>query len=179
MDNNTPKGGKGADMPDSTTTPAAEGTTTTPADGGATEPAFKAITSQEDLDRIIAGRLAREAKKYDGYDELKKKAAELDKLQESAKSDLQKAQERAEAAEARAKLLEQQQQRTQWVNEVSKETGVPAAALHGDTLEDIKAVAAELQPHFKKNATPYAPGQGSKPAEGDGGIDPIRAMLQR
>lgn len=66
--------------------------------------------SQAELDKIVQDRLAREAKKYDGFDDLKTKAAEFDKLQEAQKTELQKATDRAtelekkaNAAEARAK----------------------------------------------------------------------------
>ena len=59
---------------------------------------FKQITTQEELDAVIRDRLKRErakaAEKYADYDDLKAKAAELDQLRESQKSDLEKANEK-------------------------------------------------------------------------------------
>jgi hypothetical protein len=55
--------------------------------------------SQTDVDRIVQDRLAREHQKYEGFDELQKKAAQFDKLEEEQKSELQKALDRVEKAE--------------------------------------------------------------------------------
>lgn len=66
---------------------------TPPADGG-----FKPITSQDDLNRIIAARIERERAKYADYDDLKAKAARLDEIEEANKSETQK------LAEAKAAL---------------------------------------------------------------------------
>lgn len=60
---------------------------------------FKAITTQEDLNKIIAERVNRERGKYADYKDLKAKAAEYDKVAEASKSDLEKANERAAQAE--------------------------------------------------------------------------------
>ncbi len=59
--------------------------------------------TQDDVDRIIAERLSRaKATAPADYDEVKKKAAEWDKVQEGQKSELQKAQDKlAEAEQAR------------------------------------------------------------------------------
>lgn len=51
---------------------------------------WKAPASQEELDRIINDRLARERKKYEGHSDYKAKAEQFDKLQESQKSNEQK-----------------------------------------------------------------------------------------
>ena len=59
---------------------------------------FSAPSSQEELDRIIQKRIERERSKFADYDDLKAKAAEFEKFEESQKSELEKAQERAERA---------------------------------------------------------------------------------
>jgi len=59
--------------------------------------------TQADVDRIVQERLARaKSTPPPDYDDLKEKAAEFDKLQESNRSDLERATERAEKAEALA-----------------------------------------------------------------------------
>ena len=52
---------------------------------------FKAITSQEEFDNALKGRLAREAAKYADYGELKAAKTKYDELLESQKSEAQKA----------------------------------------------------------------------------------------
>jgi hypothetical protein len=64
-------------------------------------PADKTFT-QAELERTVQDRLARERKKYEGYEDLKKRAEEYDKLQDAQKTELQKAQERADKAEQTA-----------------------------------------------------------------------------
>ena len=63
---------------------------------------FKAPTSQEELDRIIQARVSREQAKYADYDTLKTAAQKLADFEESQKTELQKAADRASAAEATA-----------------------------------------------------------------------------
>lgn len=75
--------------------------------------------SQADLDRIVETRLARERQKYEGFDDLKKKAEEYDKLEEAQKTELQKAQDRATKAEADAKAA----------SDRAKETALRAAII--------------------------------------------------
>lgn len=60
--------------------------------------------SRDDVNRIVADRLAREAKKYEGFDDLKAKAARLDEIEAQNASELDKATRRA-ADEARAELM--------------------------------------------------------------------------
>lgn len=66
--------------------------------------------SQEDLDRIVGERLARERsnapKVPDDYEDLKAKAARLTELEAAGQSDLDKANARAEQAEAKAQQAE-------------------------------------------------------------------------
>lgn len=54
---------------------------------------FEAITSEEQLDKLLGDRLARERAKFADYNDLKAKAAQFDQASEAAKSDLQKATE--------------------------------------------------------------------------------------
>jgi len=129
---------------------------------------FKAITSQADLDRIIGDRLARERGKFADYDELKAKAAKLDEHEQASKSEVQKAIERAEAAEKRAAELEAKDQRAQWAAEIVEDSAVPASALRGSTraeLEEHFAVLKDLIKPQSQTRTSTPPG---KPASGAG-----------
>lgn len=53
--------------------------------------------TQAEVDKIVADRVARERKKFGDYDDLKKKAAEFDKIKESQKTELEKAKDRETA----------------------------------------------------------------------------------
>lgn len=130
-------------------------------------PAYTPPATQADLDRIIADRVSRERAKYGDYADLKAKAAEHDKAQEAAKSDLQKAVERAEAAEKRAQEYEQRDQRAKWAADIVKDSPVPASALRGSTEDELKAHFEELkalipaEPPKKGAVGPYVPGEGN------------------
>lgn len=92
----------GSDNTGNTPAPATSGAETPPA--AQTPPAGKTFT-QEDLDRIIADRLAREREKTKDYDELKKAADELKKLQDAQLTEQERQKkELAEAQQARADL---------------------------------------------------------------------------
>lgn len=64
--------------------------------------AFTPPSSQEELNRIIEKRLERERSKYADYDDLRKRAAKLDEIEAEQMSEVEKAQKRAEEAEAAA-----------------------------------------------------------------------------
>jgi hypothetical protein len=67
------------------------------ADGG-TE--FKPITSQDELNRALADRLARERAKYADYKDVKAKADRLDQIEAANKTEAEKVAERIAALEA-------------------------------------------------------------------------------
>ena len=72
--------------------------------------------------------------------ELTPKAKQLDEIQESQKTELQRLQERLAAAEGQASELALAKDRA----EVAAEKGVPATLLHGTTREELEAAADAL-----------------------------------
>lgn len=101
---------------------------------------FDPITSQEEFDKRLAGRLGRERAKFADYDAVKAKAAKFDELEAANKTELQKLAERAEAAEKRAAQAESVALRSK----VAAAKGVPASSLTGTTEEELTASADEL-----------------------------------
>ena len=99
------------------------------------EPAFRTITSQRQLDTIIAERLKRERAKFADYADLREKAATVDELTS-----------RAEQAEGRLAELEH------------AEYGVPASALRGETQKELTEHAALLSELLHGGATGGAAG---------------------
>lgn len=99
-------------------------------------PAFHPPASQEELDRMIGKRVAREREKFADYDELKVKAEKTDELQ------------------AALDKLQAEQQHTQWVLAASEATGVPAKHIRGDSEKEILAHAESLVELLKSGGTP-------------------------
>ena len=112
--------------------------------------AFTPITSQEDLDKVIGARLAREREKFADYDDLKAAASKL-----------------AEA-EARLSQIDAQAALDKIRNDVAKEAGVPADLLRGSTKDELAAHASALAEALKaRPSVPVIPTQGATPSVSD------------
>lgn len=138
---------------------------------------FKAITSQADLDRILGDRLARERAKFADYDEVKAKAAEFDKVSEASKSEIQKALDRAAAAEKEAEGYRQREQVQKWARDIVKGSSIPADVLRGGTEEELRAHFEQL-----KALAPAAPRRTAVPAgkaDAGGGESRAAAALRQ
>ena len=109
--------------------------------------AFTPITTQEDLDKVIGARLARERDKYADYDDLKAAASKL-----------------AEA-EARLAQIDAQAALDKIRNDVAQEAGVPADLLRGSTKDELTAHASALAEALKERpSVPVIPTQGATPS---------------
>ena len=95
---------------------------------------FTPITSQEQLNSVLADRLRRERAKYADYADLKEKAGTVEELTA-----------RAEAAEAKIAELTHANEVRSWRDEIATEYGVPADALRGETKEALEEHATQLQ----------------------------------
>ena len=113
---------------------------------------FEAITSQEDFDKAIQARIARERAKFPDYEELKAKAAKLAEIEETNKTEAEKTAERLAAAEKRASELELRSIRA----EVAAAKSVPAVLLSGSTQEELEASADALIAFKGQSAKPSA-----------------------
>lgn len=123
---------------------------------------FTAITSQEDFDKAIQARIAREQAKFADYDEKAAAAAELAQLKEANKTEAEKTTERLAAAEKRASELETRAARA----EVAAAKGIPVELLANasGTQEQLEAFAESLI-KFKGEQSPQrmvVPGEGTQ-----------------
>lgn len=84
------------------------------------------------------------------------KAQKFDALEEANKTELQKLIERAEKAEQIASQLQTEKDRAALAETVVKGTDVPAAMLHGNTEDQMRAELEQLLA-FRGAATPPAP----------------------
>lgn len=135
------------------------------------------LNSQEDLDSLVKDRLAREAKKYEGFEDFKAKAGQYDdlvakdypgQLEKSQKSlDELKAQLEKATVDAKAKAdadaasiadLTSKLSAADLANtrtRVALSSGLPfevADRLKGTTEEEIKADAEAMAPFFSRQA---------------------------
>lgn len=117
---------------------------------------FKAPSSQEELDRIIQGRLDRERKRFADYNDLKVRAAKLAEIESANQTEAEKVQARLDAAEKRATELEAKAIRA----EVAAAKGVPSALLTGSTQEELEAAADALLA-FRGEQKPAGPSSSS------------------
>ena len=116
----------------------------TESDGAEADSGFEAITSQEQLDKILSKRLERERAKYSDYEELKQKAAEA-------------ADSRSEVEKLHDRVKELEQERRQSALEAAKakaasEYGVPADLLVGDDTDAVEAHAKRLAEYVAAQA---------------------------
>lgn len=137
------------------------GTEETNSQGAEGAKEFEAITSQEDFDKAIQARIARERAKFADYEQLKADAAELSKIRESQKSAEQRQQEALAAAQQELAELRIAKDRA----EIAAEKGVPVGLLTGGTRDEI-AAAADALIQFKGEAAPqrlHVPHEGKSP----------------
>ena len=134
--------------------------------------------TQAQLDAIVTSRLSQERGKYADYEDLKAKAAELDKLREAGRSELEKAQTAAADYKAKFEALEKQQKAQDARMKVSAEKGVPVNLLTGNTEEECRQQAEKLlQWHSGRQKYPDT-GDGGAPQGGSGGGSPRDSFAQ-
>ena len=134
---------EGEQNTDDTGTGGAGATTTTAStETEGDENTFAPITSQAEFDKRIQARIARERAKFSDYDDVKSKAAELDKIREGEKTELQREREAREVAEKRAETAELAALRSKVASRPGK--NVPASALTAATEAELIAQADEL-----------------------------------
>ena len=129
---------------------------------------FKPITTQEEFDAAIKGRLSREKEKYGDYDQLKSRVAELEEENVGLKSTIEATNQSKADAD---KQLEDMQKKIAGYETASLRTrialqhGLPydlADRLQGTDEESFKADAERLVGYIKKSQ-PVAPIRDSEP----------------
>lgn len=101
--------------------------------------------TQEQVNSLLAEQKRKHGEKFADYDDLKAKADQFDKLEEQSKTELQKAIERAEAAEKRAAQFEAKEQVATWAADIVKGSSIPASVLRGSTREELEAHFNDLK----------------------------------
>ena len=135
--------------------------------GKPAESKFEAITSQDDFDKAIQARLARERAKFADYDSLKDQAAKFAAYEDAQKTEAQKQQEALEKAQRELAELTVAKTRA----EVAAAKGVPAELLSGGTQEELEASADALiafrgEQSAPTPSGPVVPGEGQSTPTG-------------
>jgi hypothetical protein len=96
----------------------------------------------------------------------KSAADELKQLKDANLSDQEKTSKRMKELETENAAYKTAQQQSEWKTQVSKDTGIPAELLHGDTIEAMKDNASKLNDYIHpKPKAPGVPGQGKTPSK--------------
>lgn len=103
--------------------------------------------TQEEVNGIVNDRLARERKKYEGIDleALKSKAAKFDEMEEANKTELEKANERANALQAKLDGIQKEKELSEMRSKVAEEIGVPANLLNGASEDECREQAEAIK----------------------------------
>lgn len=133
---------------------------------------FKPITSQEELNKLIGARINSVKSQYADYDDIKAKAAKYDEVEQANKSELQKLQERAEAAERERDSIRLDGIRAQ-VALAKGLTPSQAKRLVGSAKEELEADADDLLADLGGTKSEDKPTPSRRPTEHlRGGGDP-------
>lgn len=119
--------------------------------------------TQEELNAIVGKRLAEEKSKFADYEDLKAKASKLDELEETNKSELQKATERANSLETELNELKKANEIRSMREKVANETGIPTNLLTGSTEEECRAQAEAIKAYATPNGYPKVKDGGEIP----------------
>ena len=125
--------------------------------------------TQAELNAIVQKRLGEEKAKYENYEELKAKALKFDELEEQNKSELQKANDKAEALQKEIDSMKKADEIRKIREEVSKELGVPTNLLNGATKEECEAQAKDILSFAKPKSYPSVKDGGEVQNKGTGG----------
>jgi hypothetical protein len=120
--------------------------------------------STEDVPPVEETDWKAEARKWETRAKDNARAAKrLTEIEDAQKTELQKALERAEAAESRISQYETEQQLNTWRTEIAEASGVAAAALRGSTREELEAHAEILKPLIGEKRGPVVRNPGDTP----------------
>lgn len=133
-------------------------------EGGSGEQAPKTFTQQE-VDELIRKRVARVKHEPPAdYAELKAKLAEYERASGESEDELGKLRDRIGKLEGENEAMRHAAEVSEWKAEASRETGVPASILRGETREDIEAHAAAVREAVKSMGAAYPAVDPGRPA---------------
>ena len=144
---------------------------------------FKPITTQDDLNKVIAERISRERAKFADYKDVKAKADRLDSLEAANKSEAQKVAERIAALESENARIQSEalRSRIQAKHGISDEdadlflTGTDEATL----TRQAEALAGKAADRKKQSNVVPTEGKATPPPAGDEMREFTRGLFNR
>ena len=100
--------------------------------------------TQAEVNKIVQERVLKEKAKYEGFADLKEKAAKFDALEEQSKTELRKAQEKADKLQKELDGIKTEKALSEMRSKVATDTGVPAELLTGENEEACVAQAQAI-----------------------------------
>lgn len=110
--------------------------------------------TQEEVNAIVSKRIGEVQGKYADYETLKDKAAKFDEAEEASKTELQKAQERAEALQKQIDTMTRADNIRKVREKVSLAKNIPVNILTGETEEECTAQADAILAFAKPAGAP-------------------------
>lgn len=144
---------------------------------------FKPITTQEEFDAAIKGRLSREKEKYGDYDQLKSRIAELEEENVGLKSTIEASNQSKADADKQLEDLQNQiagYETASLRTRIALKHGLPydlADRLQGNDEESFEADAERLA-GFIKRTKQVAPIRETEPQVGDNKTMQMKSMLR-
>ena len=145
---------------------------------------FKPITTQEEFDAAIKGRLSREKEKYGDYDQLKSRVEKLEKENVGLKSTIETTNQSKADADKQLEVLQNQiagYETASLRTRVALQHGLPydlADRLQGTDEESLKADAERLAGFMKKSQPVYPLGT-KEPSSIDDKDAALKGMLHK
>ena len=114
--------------------------------GAAANPTEPKTFTQEQVEQMIKERVQRvKSSVPDDYEELKAKVAQYDAQQAEGETEIDQIKKQLNALQEENTNMKHAKELSDWRNQVSAETGIPAAILRGETLDEIKAHADSIK----------------------------------
>lgn len=124
--------------------------------------------TQAEVNALVGKRVNEEKAKFADYDAIKEKAEKFDALEESSKSELQKAIERGDALQAELDGLKRKEEIRGIRQKVSEDTGIPATLLTAETEEECRDQAKAISEYAQPKGYPKVR-DGGEPINKKGG----------
>jgi len=118
--------------------------------------------TQAELDAIVKDRLKRDREKYADYDDLKAKASKYDEIEQANKTELEKANERANKLQAELDGIKAESALREMRTKIATENNVPIELLTGATEEECKMQVAKIREMLSANGIPTAVNDGGE-----------------
>lgn len=133
--------------------------------------------TQAEVDKIVSERLQRDRNKYSDYEDLKAKAAKFNELEESNKTELEKANEKVASLTKELDTLKEADKIRKIRDAVAKEMNIPAELLTSDTEDGCRKQAEAIKEYAKPNYPSVNDGGEPQNTQGQATRDQFAAWL--